>query len=100
MKEMGEKVSVDGHLFDTGMAKKHWDLEWFDGNSNLHSGDLYVSTTDIWYALSPSQWANGHSWELLGSGEKGAKEALLRYSDYLEQSEIEEIAEMGKIQFE
>ena len=96
----GEIVNIDGILFDTGRARKHYNLSWLDAHSNNITGDLYLSPKDIWYVNTPSEWANCHRWEILGGNKKeGAKYALELYSDFLEKSEIEEIAQMGGVVF-
>lgn len=89
------KVSIDGHHFDTAKAKRHWVLEWFDPQSNRHTGDLYLSSSGVFYVWTPSQWANQHSWCLMS-----ASEILANFDNYLEDHEKEEIAELGGVQWE
>jgi hypothetical protein len=98
--KVSEKISIDGHLFDTGKAKAKWKLELVDDGSNIHTGKLYLSSKGTWYVYTPSQWGNCHSWLILGEGKDGAEATLEQYSDYLEQDEINEIASMFGVEFE
>ena len=97
---MGEKISIDGHLFDTDKAKASWLLHMVDGQSNVHSGKLYLSSKGTWYVYTPSQWGNCHSWMVLGELKDGARAALEEYSDYLGQDNINEIASLFDVEFE
>ena len=99
-KKLSEKISIDGHLFDAAKAKGKWLLHLVDGQSNVHSGKLYLSSKGTWYVYTPSQWENCHSWVIIGQGKDGAEAALKEYSDYLEQDEINEIASMFGVEFE
>jgi hypothetical protein len=97
---MGMKISIDGYLFDTEKAKKHYNLGLWDDRSNFHSGEVYLSSKDIWYIYTPSQWANMHYWDILGKGKAGAKTLLQEYSGYLSEEEIDEIAKEFEVEFE
>ncbi len=89
------KISINGHHFDTDKASHHWDLDWFDQNSNRHTGDVYRSSKGQWYVYTPSQWSNMHYWELMS-----VSEILSNYDEYLEDDEKAEIAELGGVEWE
>jgi hypothetical protein len=57
-------IVIEGKKLDTSRAAKAWSLDYHDG-SNLHTGELYLSSKGTWYVSTPSQWANGHRWELV-----------------------------------
>ena len=84
-------IAIDGHRFDTTKARKTWNLRYHDGN-NFHEGDLYLSSRGAWYIETPSQWSNGHRWELT--------DVIERYSHYLSQTAIAEILELAKLETE
>jgi len=58
-------VVIDGKKLDTEKAKRSWSLDYADDSSNMHRGDLYLSSKGTWYIETPSQWLNGHRWELI-----------------------------------
>jgi len=87
-------IAINGHRFDTNKAKKHYELYYHDGH-NRHTGDLYLSSKDTWYIVTPSQWANGHRWELIDPAD-----AIERYAEYLSEDEIKEIMELAKLETE
>ena len=87
-------IAIDGHRFDTSKAKKHFQLYHHDGNNRL-TGGLYLSSKGTWYVETPSQWANGHRWELIDPAD-----AIERYSDYLSQVEIAEIIKLATLETE
>jgi predicted heme/steroid binding protein len=87
-------VAIDGHRFETEKAKKSWELSHFDGH-NRHTGRLYLSSRGTWYVSTPSQWSNGHRWELIDPAT-----AIERYSEHLEQGEVAEILELAKLDTE
>jgi hypothetical protein len=78
-------IVIDGKRLDTGKAKQSWDLSHHDG-SNYHSGRLYLSSGGTWYVETPSQWANGHRWELCDP-----VEAIERYGEGLGDDDRAEI---------
>lgn len=79
-------VAIKGRRFDTDKAKRHWQLMRCDPQGNRHTGDLYLSSQDTWYIETPSQWANGHRWELIDP-----QDAVELYGGYLDQAEIADI---------
>jgi hypothetical protein len=87
-------VAIDGRRFDTAKAKAHYRLDYHDGR-NRHTGDLYLSARGTWYVETPSQWANGHRWELIDPAV-----AVERYQDYLTQDEIVDILTFAKLETE
>jgi hypothetical protein len=87
-------VAIEGHLFDTTKAKKHYELRYWDGN-NWITGDLYQSSRGTWYVYTPSQWADRRSWELIS-----IQEALERYREYLSEDEIDQIVDDENIETE
>jgi hypothetical protein len=93
------KVAISGHLFDTAKSKKHYHLMFFDGK-NIFSGDAYLAKNNIWYILTPAQWSNYQSWEILGVGKKGAERLLKEYMDFLDEEAREEIAKNFNINFD
>lgn len=76
---------IDGKRLDTAKAKRTWSLDYHDGN-NLHYGDLYLSSKGTWYIETPSQWANGHRWELIDP-----VDAIEQYGRGLDDAEKAEI---------
>jgi hypothetical protein len=80
------KIVIEGQRFDTSKAKKQWNMAYWDG-SNWIQGELYLSSKGQWYMYSPSQWSNGHHWELTSPAE-----VLENYRNYFEDPVIEEIA--------
>lgn len=84
-------ITIDGHRFDTAKAKAHFELDHHDGN-NRHTGDLYLSSKGTWYVYTPSQWANGHRWELVDP-----TTALERYHEYLTNDERAEIIKLADL---
>lgn len=87
-------VCTEGHRFDTKKAKGHWDLGYHDGN-NLHLGDLYLSSKGTWYCYTPSQWSNGHRWEI-----EDAATLIERYGRGLSSDEKHEIIELAGLETE
>lgn len=87
-------IAIDGRRFDTAKARKHYRLDHHDGR-NRHTGDLYLSTRGTWYVETPSQWSNGHRWELVDPAV-----VVERYQDYLTQDEIVEILTLAKLETE
>lgn len=87
-------VAIDGKRLDTRRCKRTWRMEHHDG-SNLHTGDLYLSSRGTWYVYTPSQWANGHRWELIDPAD-----VLERYQEYLTAAERAEIVELGALEVE
>jgi hypothetical protein len=79
------KIVIEGSRFDTEKAQ-HWDLSLWDGH-NWIQGDLYRSSKGTWYVNTPSQWSNGHHWELTTPAQ-----ALEDYRQFLEDSQVEEIS--------
>ena len=82
------KIVVEGHKFDTGKAKKFYKLRYWDEH-NWHSGNLWISSKGLFYMEEPTQWSNYAGMYRMTS----AEEMLENYRRYLEDSEIEEIAE-------
>lgn len=80
------KITIENHRLDTDTATT-WDLSCYDDRSNQLSGELHCSPGGIWYVYTPSQWANGHSWEIVTP-----EEALAQYDDFLTSDQKEEIA--------
>lgn len=81
------KIVIEGHRFDTNKAEKHYELARFDGHNHIR-GDLFKSSKGKWYMWTPSQWGNGHRWELTSPAE-----ILEHYRDFLSDVEIEEISQ-------
>jgi hypothetical protein len=88
------KITIDGKRFDTDKAKQVWKL-WYNDGSNIHTGEVYLSSGGSWYVYTPSQWSNQHSWVL-----SSPKDILNDYDKYLEDSEKEEIAKLGGLDWE
>jgi len=80
------KIVVDGHKFDTSKAKRHYTMANFDGHNQI-TGDLYISSKGQWYMYSPSQWGNGHRWQMTSP-----EEILEQYREFFDEKEIEEIS--------
>ena len=89
------KITIEGHRFDTALAKHHFALVYVDHQSNRHSGDLYCSSRGQWYVYTPSQWSNCHSWQLTT-----AEEALSDYDRYLTDDQKKQIAQLGDLDWE
>jgi hypothetical protein len=87
-------VAIEGQVFDTEKAKKHYELRYWDGN-NWFEGDLYQSSRGTWYVFTPFQWGASSTWELIT-----AQEAIEIYRDYLSEEEIEQIIEDDNIETE
>lgn len=87
-------VVIEGHRFDTSKAKKSWSLDYHDGH-NCHTGDLYLSSRGTWYCCTPSQWSNGHRWEI---GDPA--ELVEQYGRGLDDDELEEIFELAGLETE
>lgn len=87
-------VAIEGHRFDTSKAKNTWDIGYHDGH-NLLTGDLYLSSKGTWYVFTPSQWADGHRWELIDPAD-----AIERYGEHLDDDVIEEIMALAKLDTE
>ena len=85
---------IDGHRFDTDKASQHWHMHHFNGN-NVLEGDLYLSSRGTWYLYTPSQWANGHRWEVIDPAE-----LLDRYGDYFDDGEKADIMALAKLETE
>lgn len=86
-------VVIDGKRLDTSKARK-WSLNYHDGN-NYHYGALYLSSKGTWYVETPSQWANGHRWELCDP-----TDAIERYGHGLDDDERAEILELAGVETE
>ena len=87
-------IVIDGKRLDTDKARRTWDLSYHDGH-NRHTGALYLSSRGTWYVETPSQWANGHRWELIDPAE-----AIERYPDSLSDEERAEILALAKLDTE
>lgn len=87
-------VCTEGHRFDTEKAKRHWDLGYYNG-SNLHTGDLYLSSKGTWYCWTPSQYGNGHRWEV-----NDAAVLVEQYGYGLASDEKREIIELAGLETE
>lgn len=85
-------VCIDGKRLDTDKAKS-WSLNYHDG-SNLFTGKLYLSSKKTWYVYTPSQFGNGHRWELCDPAE-----AIEMYKG-LNDDEITEILEIAELETE
>jgi hypothetical protein len=88
------RVVIDGHRFDTRKAQIKWELEYWDGH-NWHTGMLCMSSTGIWYTLTPSQWSNMHNWEIIDP-----TEAMERYAKYLTSKQKAIIADLAGLDWE
>jgi hypothetical protein len=87
-------VAIEGHIFDTSKAKKHYELRYWDDH-NWIEGDLYESSHGTWYVYTPSQWRAASYWRITT-----AQEAVEEYRNYLSQKEIEEIIEEENVETE
>ena len=87
-------IVIEGKRLDTDKAKASWDLGYFDG-SNMHYGCLYLSSRGTWYIETPSQWANGHRWEIIDP-----MVAIERYGRGLDDDERAEIIEAAGVETE
>jgi len=87
-------VAIEGHVFDTSKAKKHYELRYWDDH-NWITGDLYQSSRGTWYVHTPSEWAQRRTWKLIS-----AQEAIERYRAYLSDEEIEQIVDDDNIETE
>jgi len=79
------KIVVEGHKFDTGKAKRHIKLAYWN-NSNWINGNLWISSKNVFYMEEPTQWSNYAGNYHLTTPE----DVLENYRQYLEDSEIEE----------
>ena len=87
-------VLIEGHPFNTEKAKREWSLNYFDGH-NHHTGELYLSSKGTWYCHTPSQWANGHRWEI------GDPAVLIeKYGEGLDDEERAEIIALAGLETE
>ena len=89
------KVTIDGYRFDTDKAKVFVTLYKLDEQSNQHRGEVYMSTTGVWYVFTPSQWANRHSWMVMSP-----EEILNDYDSYLTEDKKAQIAEAAGLAWE
>ena len=89
------KVYIDGHVFETSKAKWHTDLETFDRQSNRITGDVYESSTGIFYVNTPSQWSNMHTWQIME-----ASEILTLYGEMIGDEAADYLIKQGKVQVE
>ena len=87
-------IIIEGKRLDTAKARKRWSLNYHDG-SNMHYGDLYLSSKGTWYVYTPSQWGNGHRWELCDPAE-----AIEQYGQGLDDDERAEILALAEIETE
>jgi hypothetical protein len=87
-------IAIEGKRFETTKARHHWHMHNFDGQ-NSHHGDLYLSSQGTWYIETPSQWANGHRWELIDP-----TDIIEQYRDYFDDDEIAQIIELAKLETE
>lgn len=87
------KITIDGVRLDVEKATK-FSLSRHDGSNNS-TGSAYRSPKGRWYVYTPSQWANGHAWEL-----STAADVLGDYDGYLVESDKEEIARLGGLEWE
>jgi len=90
------KVAISGHLFDTGKAKWHTSLDHFDGHNQIY-GDIYQSSTGIFYIWTPSEWSNQHRWEII------TPKQILEYygsDEYLTEEEMDYIIQEGNVEVE
>ena len=85
---------IDGHRFDTDKAQRHWTMWHFNGH-NILTGDLYLSSKGTWYIYTPSQWSNGHRWEVVDPAD-----VLERYGDYFDGEEKTEIMGLANLETE
>jgi len=88
------KVSIDGHVFDTSKVKWHASLNYFDGHNQIY-GDVYESSTGIFYVYTPSEWSNMHRWEIQTPGE-----IIENYLDMLGEDAVDHLIRIGKINVE
>lgn len=89
------KITIDGVRLDTKKATHSWELYWLDRQSNQHTGEVFVSSTNQWYVYTPSQWANQHRWEL-----STPEQVLSDYDRYLTDAQKTAIAEVGGLSFD
>ena len=88
------KLTIESVHLATDLAVKSWPMYWHDG-SNVHTGKVYLSSAGTWYVWTPSQWGNGHWWELSEPGE-----ILNQWDRYLTTERKAEIAEEAGISWE
>jgi len=90
------KVAISGHLFDTQKAKWHASLDHFNGHNQVY-GDIYQSSSGIFYIWTPSEWSNQHRWEIITP-----KRILEEYGsdEYLTDEEMDYIVQEGNVEVE
>ena len=81
------KIVVDGHKFDTTKAKKHYKLSYWNSH-NWINGNLWISSKNVFYMEEPTRWSNYAGNYRMTS----PIEILSTYREYLNETEIEEIA--------
>ena len=87
-------IVIEGKRLDTDKARRSWSLNFHDG-SNLYTGELYCSSRGTWYCYTPSQWGNGHRWELCNPSE-----AIEMYGRGLSDKSKAEILEAANLETE
>lgn len=93
------KVAIDGHIFETSKARWHVSLDYWDGH-NMQYGDVYESTTGIFYVYTPSQWSNGHRWEIQSPQEILANYGSESDMEILSDEAIDYLGKRGNIKVE
>lgn len=89
------KVYIDGHVFETGKAAWHADILRFDQQSNRITGDVYESSTGIFYVYTPSQWSNMHDWVIMEP-----TDILNKYGEDMSEDDAEYLIKQGNVQIE
>jgi hypothetical protein len=87
---IGEKMKIGEHVFTPSKAKRHYRLYLETLDSEKLRGDAYLSVNRTWYVRVPGL----QHWEVLGQGPRGARRLLELYSEYLRDSEINELRKM------
>jgi hypothetical protein len=89
------KIFIENHVFSTEKAKWHADLFAFDPRSNRIEGDVYESSTGIFYVHTPSQWANQMSWLIMTP-----EDILNEYGDMLDDKDADYVIAAGNVEVE
>lgn len=96
------KVTIDGHLFDTGEARS-WNVKYLDGKDGTwkyidgNEGTIYLSPTGVWYVHRRKPFDD---WMIYGEGSDGARQVYQEFSYFLSPEDRKEISGIPGMEFE
>ena len=90
-----EKIYIENHVFSTEKAKWHCEISALDSRGNRIEGDVYLSSTGIFYVHTPSQWANEMSWLIMTP-----EDILDRYGSMMDDKDADYVIKAGDVEVE